>query len=445
MIEYIIKSTICLLISYGFYNLVLRQLRNFVFNRFYLLFSLVFSLVLPFLHFNIGITLPVIPGIESQGFANGELIAGTISEEATTSNFSWDLLLRLGFLLISFVFFIRYVVNVMRIIRSTRGSGSIAGYGARLCLVEEQSLPYSFLNYIIVNRQDYENNLIEEELLIHEEAHCQQYHSLDILFIELLKTVAWFNPLIWLFKSAIQLNHEYLADEAVISCRDRDRYQDILVNLVLVNHSSYLASDFNFSLTKKRLKMMTLNNSHDHSILKRLMVIPLFLLLAVLIAFSQKTIPVEGAENMMEVEEGSDALNMAVSNNDWWKPILERHGIVASGYNNFEYVFEMGSSNSIENGVVTLQDAFFLIRERGNLYTFIRSPLATHDLESNTIKGSEAIFESYDIEKGSEPRRILKMAGFEYQISKAEDGSVLNVVSAFKVESVKGSIAPAGK
>lgn len=152
MIVYIIKLTICLLISYGFYHLVLRQLRNFVFNRFYLLFSLMFAIVLPFLHFNIGITLSVIPGIESQGFVNGELIAGTTSEKATTSSFSWDLLLKLVFLLISLVFFIRYTINVMRILRNTRGSDSIAGFGARLCLAEGQSLPYTFLNYMIVNR-----------------------------------------------------------------------------------------------------------------------------------------------------------------------------------------------------------------------------------------------------------------------------------------------------
>jgi BlaR1 peptidase M56 len=424
MIEYIIKSTICLVISYGFYHLVLRNLRSFIFNRYYLLFSLMFAILLPFLHIRVGIALPVVSGIESPGFAVGELVGGLASGEVTASKFSLDLMLQMIYLAVSLVFFIRYSVNVMRILRKTRGSVSVPGLSARLCLLEGQSLPYSFLNSILVNRSDYEKGMIEEELLIHEEAHCRQHHSLDILFVEFLKTIAWFNPLIWIFKKAIQLNHEYLADQAVILNRDADRYQGILINLVLGNHSAYLASDFNFSLTKKRLKMMALENLRDHSVIKRFAAIPLFLLLAAGISFSQESKFPESVDSDVKTE------SVAASANDWWKPILERHGIVASAYNNFEYVFEMGSSNSIENSVVTLTDAFFLIRESENLYTFIKSPLATHDLESNMIKGSEAIFESYDTEKGIVPTRILEMTGFEYQISKAEDGS--NVYTALQ-------------
>lgn len=439
MLVYIIKSTICLLISYGFYHLVLRNLKSFVFNRYYLLFSLLLAILLPFLHIRVGFALPVIPGIESPGFAVGELVGELDSGEVTARKFSLDLLMKMIYLAVSLVFFIRYSVNVKRIFGKTGASISVPGLSAKLCLLEEQSLPYSFLNYILVNRNDYEKGMIEEELLIHEEAHCRQYHSLDILFVELLKTVAWFNPLIWIFKKAIQLNHEYLADEAVLMKRDADRYHGILVNLVLGNHSAYLASDFNFSLTKKRLKMMTLENIRDHSVIKRLAVIPLFLLLAAGISFSQE------GKSSESVESDVGAEGVVASANDWWKPILERHGIVASGYNNFEYVFEMGSSNSIENGVVTLKDAFFLIREKENLYTFIKSPRATHDLESNTIKGGKAIFESYDTEYGTEPQRIVEMTGFEYQISKAEDGSDMRIVSAYKAESVIVTIATSQK
>jgi len=84
--------------------------------------------------------------------------------------------------------------------------------------------------------------------------------------------------------------------------------------------------------------------------------------------------------------------------NDWWKPILEKHGIIPGAYNNFEYIFEMGSTNSIDaDNVVTLKDAFFLLRTDGNSYAILRSPLATHNLETNIISCMEGSLDTYDL------------------------------------------------
>src|SRR5690606_39609713 len=64
-------------------------------------------------------------------------------------------------------------------------------------------------------RNEYENNQIDQELFVHEKAHITQKHSLDILFIEALQILFWFNPLIYLYKKAMKLNHEFLADQKV--------------------------------------------------------------------------------------------------------------------------------------------------------------------------------------------------------------------------------------
>ena len=73
----------------------------------------------------------------------------------------------------------------------------------------------------------------------------------------MLKTIFWFNPLLYFYKKAIQLNHEFLADEAVVSKDNVTTYQNILLQMASGSHCISLASNLNFSVTKKRFIMIT--------------------------------------------------------------------------------------------------------------------------------------------------------------------------------------------
>lgn len=412
MIPYLLKSTLIVAVSYGFYFLFLRHLKTFAFNRFYLLFSILFSLLIPLLEIKVGFSAPVGQSLNGLGYATGELIQGGLLEGAPVRGLSFDMVVKVLYGLVTAVFLIRFLLNIAKIIRKTRNAISVSEQGARLKLAEEKILPYSFFNCIVVNREEYENKEIDAELILHEQAHCSQYHSADILVIELLKTVAWFNPFIWMFKQAIQINHEYLADQAVLKTSKPEPYLHILVNLTIRNNSAYLASDFNYSLTKKRLLMMTKNSIQDYALIKRLAVIPLFMVMAVMISFSQEARTVDP-----EPEE-----TVLTNKNDWWKPILERHNIEVLAYNNFEYVFEMGSSNSIEDGVVTLTDALFIIRNEGEAYTILRSPLAYHNLETNTIEGAEGTIDIYDpSEGGIDSKGTVGLFKYKYKVTGSVD------------------------
>jgi bla regulator protein BlaR1 len=110
---------------------------------------------------------------------------------------------------------------------------------------------------VLVNKHQYQAGTIEEALIQHEISHCRQWHSLDILFVELMKVVFWINPFIWLMKKSVQLNHEFLADDSVLSNHSITNYKNLLINLVFKHNSGILISNFNFSFTKQRLKMMT--------------------------------------------------------------------------------------------------------------------------------------------------------------------------------------------
>jgi hypothetical protein len=288
MIEFIIKSSVCLVVLLGFYYLLLSNIKSFVFNRYYLLFSLFFTVILPFIHFQIGIIVPGfsgIPGIssESPGFISEQINPGKSLQFLTIRNIFIS-----SYGIVSFILLLRFVFNIYKIIRLTRTNLKVFGKNVQLVLLEDRVLPYSFFGYIFLNRGDFENNCIEQELIMHERTHCIQYHSVDILLAELIKIILWINPMIWFFRKAIQLNHEYLADNTVLSSCHSIGYQQILLNYVFRNNSTYLASNFDYSFTKKRLMMMKKNKRSRTVFLRKIAVIPLFLILAIPLAFSQE-------------------------------------------------------------------------------------------------------------------------------------------------------------
>jgi len=388
MIEFVIKSTISLAILYGFYHLGLRSSKTFSFNRYYLLFSLIFSLIIPFIGIKVNVNVPFNQGFQNFSKSTGQIVySEAVSIEPQDFITFQDLLIIL-YVLVSAFLMLRFVVNIFKIIRLIGKSPKLKVHDTQIVLIKKATLPYSFFRYIFVNHSDYEHGNIHNELIIHEQTHCAQYHSIDIILVELIKIVLWFNPFIWIFKKAIQLNHEFIADSKVLLNNNLNDYQHTLLNLVFRNNSTYLASNFNYSLTKKRLIMMTKNNSTSKAIIRKIAVIPIFLILTIILACNKEDV---------KKDINQESYYFMNPENTWWYPILKELNIEASAYNTFENVFEMGTKNSIDNGIVTLENAVFLIRNDSVNYQVLEFPLAYHDLDSNIIRGENAKLTHYRI------------------------------------------------
>lgn len=283
---FIVKTVSCLTVLYLFYILFLRITKSLTFNRYYLLFSLFFAMLIPFMVIDSSFFLPIT--IDRLFNVSREATGLPAVDGAMQESSSWQGIILIFYLAVSLLLLIRFLSNIWRIVVHINRSLVVEDIGASLVLVKEKILPYSFMKYIFVNRNDFEEGRIEDELLLHERVHCQQYHTIDVIIIELLKIVLWFNPLIWLFGRSIQLNHEYLADNGVISqCRLND-YQNTLINTVFRNNSIYLASHFKYSSVKKRLLMMEKKNS-ERKVLRIIVTIPLFLFLGLVFASAQDT------------------------------------------------------------------------------------------------------------------------------------------------------------
>jgi beta-lactamase regulating signal transducer with metallopeptidase domain len=258
------------------------------FNRFYLLFTIIISFVIPYLTFEIIKIVPVVQNFEP---LNTVITSSAIPENETQGN-SLPIEERINFIpyvlwslygIISFLLLIRFSKNIWKLIAKSSSNPNVKYKNANLILVEEKTLPHTFLNSIFINFDDYNDRKIEDELYTHELVHVTQKHTLDILFIEFLKVVFWFNPIFIFYKKAIQLNHEFLADEEIVKTYNNvPFYQNLLLHKGSGQKTIYLASNLNYLVTKKRLIMMTKSTSQKIALLKKVAVVPI---LAVLVYF----------------------------------------------------------------------------------------------------------------------------------------------------------------
>jgi GldM C-terminal domain/BlaR1 peptidase M56 len=258
---------------FGLYWLILRRERGF------LIFSIIFSLALPFVSIPVSIqnneaqgrilttlnnALPAysseqntFSGHAYQSFTETEPISARATERI---NYSQILLLLYitGVLLL----LVRFLRNIFFLYHQMQMSEKIIYSGQKLVLTNHQINPFCFFNTIFVSNQDYLNNEIAEELLSHELEHIRQSHSFDIIFIEIVKIIYWFNPILILYSRAIRVNHEYLADNGVIKgSSDIKDYTDKLINYISCKRNVPLTSGFNPSMTRKRLIMLTKSRS----------------------------------------------------------------------------------------------------------------------------------------------------------------------------------------
>ncbi|EIA09577.1 M56 family metallopeptidase [Flavobacterium frigoris] len=272
MIDFIIKSTVSLFLLLAVYQILLEKEKIHQFNRFYLLFSLVFSLSIPFITIEV-IQESIDPLIGKTTIQPRE---ATITIIKDSMNY-WIISIWSLYALVTSVLIIRFVTNIRKLTSRIKSNPVIDYKKAKLVLLKDKILPHTFLDTIFINETDYYNRKIEAELYTHELIHVTQKHTLDILLVEILKMLFWFNPIFIYYKKAIQLNHEFIADEKVVnSYNNVPFYQNLLLSVANANSNYYLASNLNYSITKKRLIMMTKTTSASRAMLKKLVLMPLF-------------------------------------------------------------------------------------------------------------------------------------------------------------------------
>lgn len=273
MITYIINSALCLTVLMLFYHFLLAEQKMNHLKRFYLLGSLILAGLIPL----ISITYPLADSNTSLIYTvNNSIPIIKLSDQTAPARDILPIVLWSLYLLGSIICGVRLGINLFTLRNKIQHGQKIRNLTHTLILTREKEIPHTFLNYIIVSKEAYLNKLIPAEIFIHEEAHVQQKHTLDIIFVEVLCVVFWFNPLLYWVKKEMKLNHEYLADQVVLKRSiDPVSYQQLLISFPGNFNKNSVVSPFHFALTKKRIMMMFRESSIRKMFIRLFMLLPI--------------------------------------------------------------------------------------------------------------------------------------------------------------------------
>lgn len=301
-LTYQLKVAIALSVFYMFYRLLLSRETFHRVNRIVLLATALLSFLLPFCV----ITLHDVVVIPAGAVAE----VGT-AEEVGEGHSLWTIVLSILFFIGVAAVLGNVLVSVIRIRRIIK-SGSrqeIAG-GIDLIITEDETSTFSWMKYIVISREDYHRGC--SQILMHERAHIELRHSWDLLFVDILTSIQWFNPAIWLLKGDLRMLHEFEADDAVLrSGANMKEYQYLLIRKSLGGSGYSLVNNFNHSTLKQRISMMLNKKSSPLSTWKVLYIVPvigIFLLAMVerkIEVYQEKTIVIS-----IITEDGESNINI---------------------------------------------------------------------------------------------------------------------------------------
>lgn len=316
MIYFLLKSAILLSVLYGCFFVLLSHETFHRFNRGVLLAILVSSLVLPAWQITLDRSRLVpewvlLPGdtriTETENnIAEAQALTPGSTEEmhrpymapdnrehighahAPSTPFPWHTVLyTLYFLGIAW-----HLFSVLRQILAFRhdvrhGIKTRDKYGNTIIIRGGNFAPYSFFRHIVMSAKDYENS--RHPILTHEQAHIRLGHSWDILLLESVCTLQWFNPLVWMLARDLRAVHEYEADKAVLDLGiDATRYQQLLVIKAFGTRLQSVTNSLSHGSLKDRIIMMKKTKSSGLLMLKGLF-LPLFMGIAVVAFAKPKT------------------------------------------------------------------------------------------------------------------------------------------------------------
>ncbi len=322
-VNFILESGVSISLLAIIYVFFLRKETFFKLNRVFLLASVLFSVILPFLKFRIFAPKSImLAEITVTPYRNMIEVVTIYSRDFSGS--VEQVILSTNLLIFAYlggvVFFLgRFMFRVIQLTLIIRKNEVQKFEGFRLIILEKDISPFSFLDYVFVGRS-VQNSDGYDRMITHELEHIKQGHSFDVIILELLTVFQWFNPFMWMLRRAIRENHEFLADQAVlVSGVNRGYYKKLLLNQ-FVGGQLVMANNFNYSLIKNRIKMMSKIKSSKLAITKVAFGILVACVLVIAFACEQKesvdTKPVVVEEQSMKVTFLDEKLKIEATSDD---------------------------------------------------------------------------------------------------------------------------------
>lgn len=283
LLIYLIKSAVCLGALYLIYWFFLRKETFFAANRFYLIASIILSFILPLFKIPVyyeSAELTYIIVLEAVTISAQKVEAGLLN------NLSFYQIVLIVYLAGAALFLMRFIFQMLQLVFLINKFGVTKMNDLKVVKLDRKYSPFSYFNFIFLNDENLKDKNLKE-IIDHEKIHIRQKHSIDLILIEVLTIIQWFNPFIWFYKASIKGIHEYLADNGLLTDGlNKATYQNLLLNQSVGIQINDLTNNFNQSLIKKRFIMMTKLQSKKIAKLKLLLVLPVAAFLFVCFTFS---------------------------------------------------------------------------------------------------------------------------------------------------------------
>ena len=272
---YILKSAITLALLYNCFFFFLSKETFHRFNRCMLVGIMLTSLIVPLLHFTT--EHPTVINEEVylvQTYIEHDNIP-IVTTPAAVHRLTWVQVVAAVYLTGVAAMLILTFVQVFSLVRMLHGGlRHTDSEGNTIVLLKGDVTPFSIFRYIVMNVQDYEQHSLY--ILTHEQEHIRLHHSYDLLLLQVVKTVQWFNPFVYLLERDLRAVHEYQADEAVIRQGiDAKQYQILLVTKAVGMRLQPLANSLSRSKLKNRILMMKRKQSSPLASLKAACLLPI--------------------------------------------------------------------------------------------------------------------------------------------------------------------------
>lgn len=395
----VLKIILCSSLLLTVYYVFLQKEKMYGFNRFYLLFSLVFSYTVPFISIQSEAQKPV-NRLQKTIEATQQVMDITPKQES----FNWMNLIWILYGIVTLIFLIRTIISYLKI-KNLKGEKMIY-QNQNIIITNEPISPFSFWNTIYLGKNYLIDNKIDSRIFLHEKSHLEQKHSIDIIIVEIIKTFTWFNPSVYFYKKAMITNHEFLADESVLkndfTIKD---YQNLILEEIISNQNYNLTHTFNFKNTKKRFIMMNTKKSKLAD-LKKVISIPVLMIAFGL--FVQKTYATP-MEKM--IEKTQETISEPVK-----KQIAESNEPITNDVKNESLNPENGITEESSKNMIDEKSVQDTIRPKEGKNTIVKQE-TSQSTTNETVKDEPTLLPQY-------PGGINEMRN---KMSKSFDGSKVNV------------------
>jgi len=264
---YLLKMLICSAVLFGYYRVALYNVRFHRWNRFYLLASLLLSVVAPL------VTIPIQAHQQNQQLANVITSLPWNSAASNAPAVSLQQVALLAFAAISLALLAKIIAGVAQMVRLYQSHTAMPlQANIKFMITRLGNAPFSFFNWLFWRHDVDVATPNGTRMLNHELAHIRQGHSFDKLFTSLLLCIFWINPFFWFIRRELNMIHEFLADHEAVGQKNGTAFAEMILHTMpsQLNKHNGLSNPF-FSLNiKRRLFMITTSTQPKYTYLRRL-------------------------------------------------------------------------------------------------------------------------------------------------------------------------------